>query len=328
MRRRDFTELIAGLPLAWPLAWPLAARAQQPVVGWLGAASPDAYKPFLAAFHHGLEQTGFVEGRNVTIEYRWANGRYDQIPALAADLVRRQVAAIATSGGDNPALAAKAATDKIPILFIIGDDPVKRGLVASLARPGGNATGVNIFTQELTQKRVGILFDLVPAASSIAILTNPEFLPAAATARDAQAAIRAAGKEVVVYDARSEADIDAAFATMAQTRPGALLVGSDPYFNARRAQIVALALRHAIPAIYEWREFAQAGGLVSYGTSLTEAYRQEGVYVGRILKGEKPADLPVVQLAKFELVINLTTAKVLGLTVPPGLLAIADEAIE
>jgi putative tryptophan/tyrosine transport system substrate-binding protein len=286
------------------------------------------FLPYLTAFRQGLDQAGYVEGRNVAIEYRWAEGQYERVPALAAELVHRQVAVIVASGGDNPALAARAATQTIPIVFIVGSDPVKIGLVASVARPGGNATGVNIFTIELVEKRVGLLLDLIPTAPSIAILVNPDFAPATANAKDAEAAIRAAGKQVVIYNARSEIEIAAAFTTMAQSPPGALLVGSDPFFNSRRTQIVALALRHAIPAMYEWREFAQAGGLISYGTSLTDAYRQAGIYAGRILKGEEPADMPVMQSTKFELVINLKTAKSLGLTIPSGVFSIADEVIE
>lgn len=324
MRRREFLSMLGSAAAAWPIA----ARAQQPVIGWLGVASPGPFQPFLAAFRRGLDEAGFAEGRNVTIEYRWADGQYDRVPALAADLVRRGVAAIVTSGGDNPALAVKATTATIPLVFIIGSDPVELGLVASLARPGGNATGVNIFTIEVLEKRLGLLVDLIPSASSIAYLVNPSFAPADASAKKTEAAARAIGKQFVVYHARNESEIDAAFTTMAQRRPGALLVGSDPFFNSRRAQIAALALRHAIPAIYEWREFAQAGGLMSYGTSLPEAYRQQGIYAGRILKGEKPGELPVMQLSKFELVINLTTAKALGLTLPAGLLSIADEVIE
>ena len=324
IRRRELIATLSGAAAAWPLA----ARAQQPVIGWLGAASPSGYLPYLTAFRQGLDQTGYIEGRNVAIEYRWAEGQYERVPALAADLVHRQVAAIATSGGENPALAAKAATATIPIVFVVGSDPVKMRLVASLARPGGNATGVNFFSLELVEKRVGLLLDLIPTALSIAILVNPDFAPAMANAKDAEAAIRGAGKQVVIYNARSESEIASAFTTMAQSPPGALLVGADPFFNSRRTQIVAWALRHALPAIYESREFAQAGGLISYGTSVPEAYRQQGIYVGRILKGEKPIDLPVMQLTKFELVINLTTAKVLGLTIPPGILAIADEIIE
>jgi putative tryptophan/tyrosine transport system substrate-binding protein len=326
MKRRDFITLLGGAAV-----WPLAAHAQQPampVVGFLGTASPRPFAHLVADFRRGLQETGFIEGRSVVIEYRWAEGQYDRVPALAADLVRRQVAVIVTVGGETSAAAAKAATETIPIVFNVGSDPVKIGLVASLARPGGNATGVNIFTIELVEKRLGLLLDLIPTASSIAILVNPDFVPAAANASEAEAAARAVGKQVVIYNARSEIEIGTAFAIMAQARPGALLVGADPFFNSRRGLIVALAARHAIPAIYEWREFAEAGGLISYGTSLVEAYRQQGIYAGRILKGEKPADLPVVQLSKFELVINLNTAKALGLAIPPGVLALADEVIE
>jgi putative ABC transport system substrate-binding protein len=326
MRRRAF--ILGGGAAA---AWPRAARAQQapiPVVGFLGTASPGPFAHLVAGFRQGLQETGFVEGRNVAIEYRWAEGQYERVPALAADLVRRQVAVIVTIGGETSAAAAKAATATIPIVFNSGTDPVKRGLVASLARPGGNATGVNIFTTELAEKRLGLLHDLVPASSTIAVLLNPNFAPAAINVRESEATARAIGKVIAIFNAKSELEIDAAFAEIVQARPGALLVAADPFFNSRREQIVALAARHAIPAIYEWREFAQAGGLMSYGTSLVEAHRQQGVYAGRILKGEKPADLPVVQLSKFELVINLKTAKALGLAIPPGVLAIADEVIE
>jgi putative ABC transport system substrate-binding protein len=325
MRRREFITGLAGAAAAWPLA----ARAQQmPVVGFLSIASAASFAHLVAGFRRGLLEAGFVEGRNVVVEYRWAEGSYDRLPALAADLVLRQVAVIVTSGGDNPSFAAKAATATIPIVFNIGSDPVKIGLVASLARPGGNATGVNIFTAELSEKRFGLLNDTIPAASSIAVLVNPNFPPAIANAREAEAVARGMGKDVVIFNAGRESEIDAAFARMAQLRPDALLVAADPFFNSRREQIVALAAGHAIPAIYEWREFTEAGGLMSYGTSLVEAYRLQGIYTGRILKGEKPADLPVVQLSKFELVINLKTAKTLGLAIPPGVLAIADEVIE
>jgi putative tryptophan/tyrosine transport system substrate-binding protein len=325
-RRKFLATLVGGAA-----AWPLAARAQQsamPVVGFLGTASPGPFAHLVAGFRRGLQETGFVEDRNVVIEYRWAEGHYDRVPALMADLIRRQVAVIVTVGGETSAAAAKAATTTIPIVFNAATDPVKLGLVASLARPGGNATGVNTFTTELAEKRLGLLHDLVPAASTIAVLLNPDFAPAAVNARESETAARAVGKEVVIFNASSETEIETAFAKIVQARPGALLVGSDPFFNSRRDRIVLLAARHAIPAIYEWREFAEAGGLMSYGTSLVEAYRQQGVYAGRILKGEKPADLPVVQLSKFELVINLKTAKALGLAIPPGVLAIADEVIE
>jgi putative tryptophan/tyrosine transport system substrate-binding protein len=257
-----------------------------------------------------------------------AEGQYDRVPALAADLVRRQVAVIVTVGGETSAAAAKAATAAIPIVFNTGTDPVRLGLVASLARPGGNATGVNIFTTELAEKRLGLLRDLVPGVTTVAVLLNPNFATAVANVRESEGAARAIGKEVVIFNASSDAEIETAFANIVQAQSGALLVGADPFFNSRRGLIVALAARHAIPAIYEWREFAEAGGLISYGPSLVEAYRQQGIYAGRILKGEKPADLPVVQLSKFELVINLNTAKALGLAIPPTVLAFADEVIE
>jgi putative tryptophan/tyrosine transport system substrate-binding protein len=326
-KRRDFITLFGGAAAAWPLA----ARAQpsaMPVVGFLGTASAGPFAHLVASLRRGLQDAGFVEGRNVAIEYRWAEGQYDRVPALAADLVRRQVAVIVTVGGEPSVAAAKAATATIPIVFNTGTDPVKLGLVASLARPGGNATGVNIFTTELTEKRLGLLRDLVPAATTIAVLLNPNFPAAAANVREAEAGARAIGKQVVIFNAGSDAEIETAFANILQAQCRALLVGADPFFNSRRGLIVALAARHAIPSIYEWREFAEAGGLISYGTSLVEAYRQQGIYAGRILKGEKPAELPVVQLSKFELVINLNTSKALGLAIPPGVLAIADEVIE
>jgi putative ABC transport system substrate-binding protein len=250
------------------------------------------------------------------------------VPALAADLVHRQVAVIVTVGGKTSAAAVKAATTTVPIVFNTGADPVKLGLVASLARPGGNATGVNIFTTELAEKRLGLLHDLAPAASTVAVLLNPNFAEAVVNVREFQAAARAIGKEIAIFKAGSEAEIDTAFAEIAQVRPGALLVGADPFFNSRRDLIVTLAARLPVPAIYEQREFAHAGGLISYGTSLVEAYRQQGIYAGRILKGEKPGDLPIVQLTKFELIINLKTARTIGLIIPPGVLAIADEVIE
>jgi ABC-type uncharacterized transport system substrate-binding protein len=319
MRRRDFITLLGGAAAVWPLA----ARAQQmPVVGFLGTASPGPFAHLVAGFRRGLQETGFDEGRNVAIEYRWAEGQYERVPALAADLVRRQVAVIVTIGGEPSAAAAKAA------VFNTGADPVQQGLVASLARPGGNATGVNIFTTELAEKRMGLLLDVVPTAATIAVLLNPNFAPAVLNVRQSAAAARAIGKEVAIFNASSEIEIETAFEKIGQAKIGALLVGADPFFNSRRERLVALAARHAIPAIYEWREFAEAGGLMSYGTSLVEAHRLQGVYAGRILKGEKPADLPVVQLSKFELIINLRTAKTLGLVIPPGVLAISDEVIE
>ena len=327
MRRRNFLTGLVSTTVAWPLT-ALAQQPTMPVVGFLSIASPTPFAHLVAGLRRGLQDAGFVEGRNVAVEYRWAEGRYDRLPELAADLVQRQVAVIVTSGGDNPSLAAKAATTTIPIVFITGNDPVRSGLVASLARPGGNATGVNIFTSELAEKRFGLLNDAIPAAASFAVLANPNATPGMADLREVEAAGRRVGKDVAIFYAGSEGEIDSAFARIAQSRPGALLLASDPFFNARREQIVTLAARHAIPAIYEWREFAEAGGLMSYGTNLVEAYRLQGVYAGRILKGEKPMDMPVVQLSKFDLVINLKTAKALGLTVPPSLLARADEVNE
>jgi putative tryptophan/tyrosine transport system substrate-binding protein len=327
MTRREFITLLGGTVIASPLT----ARAQQPaipVVGFLGTASANPFAHFIAGFRQGLKETGYVEGHNLAIEFRWAEGQYDRVPALAADLVRRQVAVIVTVGGETSAFAAEAATTTIPIVFNVSGDPVKVGLVASLSRPGGNATGVNTFTTELVAKRLGLLRDLIPTASLVAVLVNPNFALAAANAREAEEAARTIGRPIHILRAGNAGDIDAAFATMVQMRARALLVAADPFFNSRRDQIVALAARHAIPAVYEWREFAEAGGLMSYGTSLVDAYRQQGIYAGRILKGEKPADLPVMQLTKFELVINLKTARALGVKISDNLLSIADEVIE
>ena len=273
-------------------------------------------------------EMGYVEGRNVAIEYRWAEGQNDRLPALAADLVRQQVAVIAATGGNAPAVAAKTATGSIPIVFSGGGDPVRLGLVASLSRPGGNATGVNMFTSTLEPKRLGLLRELVPSAALLAVLMNPNSPNIDTQLKDLQEAARAVGQQIHVLYAGSGRELDTAFATLTQLRAEALLICSDVFFNSIRDHIVALAARYAIPAIYEWREFAAAGGLMSYGTNLAEGYRQVGVYTGRILKGEKPADLPVVQSIKFEFVINLKTAQTLGLDVPPGLVAQADEVIE
>jgi putative tryptophan/tyrosine transport system substrate-binding protein len=324
MRRRELMLLLGGVAAAWPLV----ARAQQkaiPLIGYLGGGSPGPYAPFVAAFRQGLSEAGYVEGQNVTIEYRWAEGRYDRLPALAAELVDRRVDVIVTSGGTSPALAAKSATATIPIVFSVGD-PVERGLVASLARPGGNLTGVS--SLDLTPKRVEMLSELVPRAKVIAVLMNPNNAIAEHVIQSAHEAALAKGVQLQILRATSESEIDAAFTTLAQLHAGALILPSDPFFNSQLDKLVALAARHAIPAIYDWREYPAAGGLISYGPSLTAAYRLVGVYAGKILKGTKPADLPVQQPTTFELVVNLNTAKALGLTVPPSILARADEVIE
>jgi putative ABC transport system substrate-binding protein len=326
MRRRDFiTFLAGGITMR-----PLAAHAQQkamPVIGFLSSLSPGPSAPFTAAFLEGLSETGYVDGKNVAIEYRWAEENYDRLPALAADLVGHKVDVIVTVGGGVVALAAKNATSTIPIVFS-GGDPVALGLVASFARPGGNLTGFSILTGELSPKRLALLSELVPQAKVIALLVNPNRPIAKRIIGDVQEAARAKGVQLSVLNASTEGEIAAAFAALVQLQAGALVVGNDPFFNNRREHLVALASRHAVPAIYEWREFAVAGGLISYGTSLTSVYRQHGGYTGKILKGAKPADLPVQQPTTFELVVNLKTAAALGLTVPQSLLARADEVIE
>jgi putative ABC transport system substrate-binding protein len=281
----------------------------------------------VAAFHAGLKEAGIFEGQNVAVEYRWADGQYDRLPALAADLVRRQVAVMFVSSNDGVS-AAKQATAAIPIVFATGGDPVALGFVASLNRPGGNVTGIYFFTQGLQQKRLGLLHEMVPTATTIAVLINPNYSPAQNELRDAQAAADRLGLQLVVLRADTESDFAGAFSDLARQRAGALLVSASPFFFTRREQLVVLAARHAVPAIYEWREFVEVGGLMSYGTVLSEAYRQSGIYCGRVLKGEKPADLPVMQSSKFEFVINLSTAKALGIEVPPTLSARADEVIE
>jgi putative ABC transport system substrate-binding protein len=326
MRRREFITLLGGAT-----AWPLAARAQQPalpVVGFVNVTSADASADRLRAFRKGLSEAGYVEGRNVTVEYRWADGRYDRLPALVADLVRRRVAVIATYG-DAPAIAAKAATATIPIVFGVGEDPVKAGLVASLARPGGNATGVNFLAGELMAKRLGVLHELVPKAVRVAVLWNPASdTPTDTSLRDLQEAARTTGLQIRKLNATTAGEIDAAFATLARERPDALFVNADGFLFSRRVQIASFAARDRIPASYAAREYVAAGGLMSYGTDTADRFHQIGVYTGNILKGAKPADLPVLQSTKFELVINLQTAKLLGIEVPPGLLAVADEVIE
>jgi putative ABC transport system substrate-binding protein len=329
MKRRKFVTLLGSVATA--ATWPLVARAQHsamPVVGYLSPAGLASVEHLLALFRQTLAEAGYVEGRNVTFEYRSAEGQYDRLPAMAAELVQRRVAVIVASGGSAPAVAAKAATTTIPIVFSVTDDPVKLGLVASLARPGGNATGVSFLLSELAAKQLGLLRELVPTAARIGVLVNPHNANAEAVTKDATRAASTLGVEINVVRASDSREIEAAFAALVRQKADALLVGADPFFFRRRLQIATLATRHAIPAVYNVREYAQAGGLMSYGTSLKEAWRQLGVYTGRILKGEKPADLPVVQSTKFDFIINLSTARALGLAVPPMLLARADEVIE
>ena len=328
MRRRDFITLFGGAAAAWPLA----ARAQQPalpVIGFLGFGALDNSVLYLAAFRKGLDETGFVEGQNVAIEYRWAEGQYERLPELAADLVRRQVAVIAVPGNSPGARATKAATATIPIVFGVGDDPVKIGLVASIGRPGGNATGVNFFSYDVVAKRLALLHDLVPGAASVAALLNPsDATRAEAVLNDLQAAARTIGVQLQIHNASTSGEIDAAFAALVRERAGALFVSPDPFFNTRRVQLATMAAHHSIPTASAAREYVDAGGLMSYGANLPDMFHRAGVYTGRILKGAKPADLPVVQPSKLELVINAETARMLGLIVPPSLLARADEVIE
>jgi putative ABC transport system substrate-binding protein len=326
MRRREFITLLGGAATVWPLA----ARAQQsamPVIGFLNSASPAPYARMATAFRQGLSEAGYIEGRNAAIEYRWANGQYDLMPALAADLVRRQVTVIAT-GGIPAVLAAKAATTTIPIVFSTAANPVDVGLVASLSRPGGNLTGVTNVAVELGPKQLELMHEMVPKATVIALLVNPTNPNAETQSRDLKAAARTLGLELHALHASTERELDMVFAHLAELQTGALVIGTDPFFTSRGEQLAALTLRYAVPTIYQFRQFAAAGGLMSYGGGFTEGYRLVGVYTGRILKGEKPADLPVQQTTKVELIINLKTAKALGITVPLPLLGRADEAIE
>ena len=327
MKRREFILLLGDAA-----AWPLAARAQQsalPVIAFLDATSAVASARWTAAFRNGLNETGYTEGKNVAVEYHWLEGRYDRLPALLAELVGRRVAVIATPGSTPAALAAKAATTTIPIVFGVGEDPVKLGLVANLARPGGNATGINFFVSEVVLKRLGLLHDLVPGAVRIAVLINPgNAATAEATLREVKKAADALGLQIHVVNASTSSEINAAFATISHERAEALFLGPDAFFNSRRVQLVTLSARDRIPTVYGTRDYVEVGGLMSYGTNITDSFSQAGVYVGKILNGTKPAELPVIQSTKFEFVINLQTAKALSLDVPSGLLLAADEVIE
>ena len=324
MRRRNFITVLGGA-----VAWSLAARAQQPtpVVGFLGD-SPREWGSYVAAFVRGLKEIGYVDGGNVRIEYRWAEGRYPQLPELVAELVSQQVGVIFASAGTPAALAAKAATSTTPIIFMVGRDPVELGLVGSFNRPGGNITGVFLFAQAVEAKKLELLGNVVPTNATIAYLINPNNPALEGKSKEMQEAARALGRQLHVLNASTESEINAAFVTLVQARVGGLVVTADPFFDTHRNKLVALAARYAVPAIYQWREFATEGGLMSYGNSLSEAYRQVGIYAGRVLRGEKPADLPVVQATKIEFVLNLKTAKALALEVPPTLLVGADEVIE
>jgi putative ABC transport system substrate-binding protein len=327
MQRRDFITFIGGAAAAWPLV----ARAQQPampVIGYLSSRSPGETAALVAAFRKGLGEAGYVEGQNVAIEYRWAEGQYDRLPALAADLVRRVVAVMVTTGGEPSALAAKAATSTIPIVFTVGGDPVKLGLVESFNRPGGNSTGVSVLTTAPEAKRLGLLHELMPDAKIVGVLINPKYQEAEAQARELRDAAGTIGQRIHIAYAGSDAELEPAFETLVRERAEALLVGADPFFDTRRDRIIALAGERRLPAVYQFREYPVGGGLMSYGVSLPDGYRQVGSYAGQILKGAKPADLPIVQSIRFEFVINMKTAKSLGLEVPAMLLARADEVIE
>lgn len=328
MKRRDFIILLGGMAATWPLA----ARAQQPalpVIGWLnsGPAGDPLFMSFASAFRAGLKDAGYTEGQNVAIDFRWGEGQYSRLPTLAAELVAKRVDVI-VAGGPPAAVAAKAATQTIPIIFTSGDDPIKLGLVASLSRPGGNATGVNLFDNEIEAKRLGVLRDVVQGAGTIGVLLNPKAVYFDAQSKDVREAARVGGFKVIVLAAASAKEIDEAFTTFAQAHGAALLIGADPYLLSARKQLIALAAHQSIPAMFSGRAAAADGGLMSYGISFADGYRQAGIYVSRVLKGEKPTDLPVIRSTKFELVINLATAKQLGLAIPSGVLAIADEVIE
>ena len=325
MRRRQFITLVGGAA-AWPFMT-LAQHAAMPVVGFLNSASAQAQVLVAAAYRRGLEEAGFIEGKNVSTEYLYADGQYDRLPQMAADLIGRNVAVI-LAGGPPAARAAKNATSTIPIVFTSGDDPIQVGLVSSLNHPGGNITGVHIFFTGLESKKLGLLREIIPQGGPVAALVNPSFPTVDIQTAELHSAARALGQDIQIVNAGNEQELDAAFASMARSHVSALLVGADPFFNSQRDQIISLAARNAIPAVYEQRAFTTAGGLMSYGTNIADAYRQAGFYTGRILQGEKPGDLPVVQSTKFEFVVNLKTAKALGLTFPAGILAIADEVIE
>ena len=326
MRRRQFIILLGGAAV-----WPALGQAQQPTVttiGFMSGRAPEDSKHLLAAFHQGLGEAGFVEGKNVAVEYRWALGQYDRLPALATDLVNRRVAVLAAVGGDPSPLAAKQATSTIPVVFGMGGDPIKAGLVESISRPNSNMTGFTLLTNELEPKRLGILRDLLPGLSVVGVLLNPNFPPAVGQVLALENAAQTTGQQLIVLRASNDTELEPRLASLLQQGAGALLVAADPYFDTKRDRLVAFAAQNKLPAIYQFREFAVAGGLISYGPSITDSYRHAGAYVGQILKGAKPADLPVLQPTKFEFVINLKTARTLGLAIPPGLISFADEVIE
>ena len=326
MRRREFIKLLGGSLAAWPIT--TRAQTAMPLIGFMSGRAPEESKHLLAAFHQGLGEAGFIEGKNVTIEYRWAFGQYDRLPAMASDFVKRNVAVIVAVGGDVSGLAAKQATSTIPIVFGSGSDPVGAGMVASLSRPGGNATGYVLLTNEMEAKRLGMLHDLVPNASVIGVLLNPNFPPATKQLATLEDAARAINQRLAVFRASNDTELDACFKLLIEQHVSAMLVAGDPYFDTQRARIAAFAAQNKLPAIYHFREYAVAGGLISYGPRITDGYRQAGIYAGQILNGAKPADLPMVQPTKYEFVINLKTAKALGMTIPSGLISFADEVIE